>query len=309
LTTMYSLSALTINRWYYVSFVKSGTNIYLFVDGVLQETDTGVSSVFAGTSIFTIATLANGTSITPLTGYWSNIKLSKGIARYTSNFTPPETEPVADQYTKLLLKQKMLKIPDIATAKTVTIVGQTAVSKVNNKNGINNIVFDGNGDYLSVADNADFEITNNDFTVDFWVKPALVDTTARYILGKWLTTGNQREWYFSFTTGKKIDFSYSADGTATAQMLGTSDAVAATWYHVAMCKSSTNIYLFIDGDLKETDAGVASIFGGTSALQIGTANSITATNILNGALSDVRITKGKALWTSNFTPPRRSGAY
>jgi len=28
-----------------------------------------------------------------------------------------------------------------------------------------------------------------------------------------------------------------------------------------------------------------------------------------GALSDVRITKGKALWTSNFTPPRRSGAF
>jgi hypothetical protein len=74
--------------WYYVTAVRSSGTMYLFVNGV--------SGSLTGTGNFSGYTLGqNGLSVggfsTPryLTGYIQDLRLTKGVARYTATFTPP----------------------------------------------------------------------------------------------------------------------------------------------------------------------------------------------------------------------------
>lgn len=79
-----------LNQWVHVAFCRAAGIIRLFYNGVLQasNTDTGDISSTAG-----IAYLgADNTGTFPFGGYVDELRITKGIARYVSNFQIP-TEP------------------------------------------------------------------------------------------------------------------------------------------------------------------------------------------------------------------------
>jgi hypothetical protein len=304
-----------VNKWYHiVAEYDTGTAdsgvVNFWVNGIKTAVNKGSST--ATYTANTGTTIGGYLTTSPMIGYIAGLKVKEdNIAPYSAgNFTPPETEPIADSYTKLLLKQKMLKIPDIATAKAIGILGIPSVSTAQVKTGKNSIYFDGNYDKLYHLDIEDFEFGAGDFTFDMWFNTStLVGAgTNDYIAGKWQPTGGQREYGFILDENEKVVFYYSTNGTAITTMLSINAISINTWYHIAAVKSGTNIYLFVNGILQETDTGISSIFDGNASIQFGGWENIT-TDCMNGYLSDIRLTKGKALWTSNFTPPRRSGAY
>jgi len=94
--------SLAVNTWYHIAWVRSGTANYVFLDGVQQgltDTDTGTfpdlpASVFIGSYDGTLHCL---------NGWLDEFRVSKDIARWTSNFTPPTAAYVPDSYTRLLL--------------------------------------------------------------------------------------------------------------------------------------------------------------------------------------------------------------
>jgi hypothetical protein len=60
----------------------------MFVGGVLQtNTHTGSVNISATVTSMGIGAANNGTE--PLNGYIDDLRVTKGYARYTSNFTPP----------------------------------------------------------------------------------------------------------------------------------------------------------------------------------------------------------------------------
>jgi len=87
--------------WYYIAYVKHGTNLLVFQNGNLLGTITTISgpmpSLNAPLSIGVAWNLPN------LDGWLKEFRISNGIARWTTNFTPPTTEYSPDQYTALLL--------------------------------------------------------------------------------------------------------------------------------------------------------------------------------------------------------------
>lgn len=129
------------------------------------------------------------------------------------------------------------------------------------------------------------------FTVDCWVfQPDI--TTARDIVG-------------IGTAGNGIGLRATSSGTYTAYKGGDhagGTAVANTWQHLAMVRSGSTISLYVNG------TSVASF---TDSSTIGDA--VTNLTILYwpvfGAgpqgmfMDELRIIKGTAAWTSNFTPP------
>ena len=79
------------NTWYYVAAVKQESgDIRLFVDGVSLSVTQSSSSGWAGNN-FSQTNFCIGVIATPayFNGYIDDLRVTKGIARYTSNFTPP----------------------------------------------------------------------------------------------------------------------------------------------------------------------------------------------------------------------------
>jgi hypothetical protein len=74
------------NVWTHVAYTRSGSTGRLFINGVLQATGTD-STNYTVTSNFAIGAAYNGNQ--PYTGYIDDLRITKGVARYISNFTPP----------------------------------------------------------------------------------------------------------------------------------------------------------------------------------------------------------------------------
>jgi len=94
LSPLESTTLLNDETWHHIACVKSGNNGYLFVDGVLEDSATGWSSInstmsegIIGRSNYANATLSDNA----YTGYLKNIRILNGTALYTSAFTPPST--------------------------------------------------------------------------------------------------------------------------------------------------------------------------------------------------------------------------
>lgn len=85
-----SVSYVASVGWHHVAWVRSSDVFMLFVDGVLVGSAVGAVSL-SGNTPLTIGPTANQ-SITLREFTMDELRITKGVARYTENFTPP-TEP------------------------------------------------------------------------------------------------------------------------------------------------------------------------------------------------------------------------
>lgn len=79
-----------------------------------------------------------------------------------------------------------------------------------------------------------------------------------------------------------------------------------TWYHVAVSRAAGSTRLFVNGVQSGSTYVDSNNYGASAPLGIGTyyaAGSPWTTQTLNGYMQDLRITRGVARYTANFTPP------
>lgn len=187
------------------------------------------------------------------------------------------------------------------TPKTVTAVGNSQISTAvadpfgNSTRGV--LAFDGNGDTLQVPK---LGLINTDFTIEAWVR--LSGTGSSQIL---VTTYNTTAFQVgtfivSRTSTNTINFqnAFGVGVTSSALTVGSWYYVAAVYQH-----SSTTAQLFING----VSQGTASYSLTVEAPNLHIGGSSGDNNIgtfwFNGYIDDLRITKGVARYTANFTPP------
>jgi hypothetical protein len=75
------------NTWYHVSSARGATNVITFINGVVMDTDAN-STDLTGTAELRFGVDASGDN--DFNGLADNIRISKGVARYTATFNPPE---------------------------------------------------------------------------------------------------------------------------------------------------------------------------------------------------------------------------
>jgi hypothetical protein len=73
--------------WHHVAVVRNGSTWILFVDGVAEDTDTSASAVTDSALDLYIGSRGAGSD--PWIGWIDEFRLSVGVARWTSAFTPP----------------------------------------------------------------------------------------------------------------------------------------------------------------------------------------------------------------------------
>jgi len=95
--------ALATGTWYHVAVVRNGNDFMIFQDGTQCGTTVTDSDLIPNlAAALEIGAYASGFS-DGLNGWLDEFRVSKGVARWTSDFTPPTARYVRDSYTKLLL--------------------------------------------------------------------------------------------------------------------------------------------------------------------------------------------------------------
>jgi hypothetical protein len=302
-----------VNTWAHIAFTRaSGTN-RLFVNGNLCTTTGTLTNTLntGGTAIQIARSVYSGGNT--LYGYLSGVRVLKGTAQYTSAFTPPTAPPTAITNTSLLLNFTNGGIFDNAAMNDLITVGGAQVSTAQKKFGTGSMYFDGSGDYLQMPATQNVAFSTGDFTIEFWAYSGDVSgSTQRSHLQTSTTAGGFSTSYntgITFFQGATAALGQLNGGLAVALGTGGSYSVvggssvltANTWQHIALTRSGNSVRLFADGVQVGSTLTYTSSIDATNMV-IGGAYQTTYFLYL-GYIDDLRITKGYARYTANFTPP------
>ena len=182
---------------------------------------------------------------------------------------------------------------------TIAASGQTSENT-------GSVFFDGTGDYLTLANSTDFNYGSSDFSIEAWVYLVSTagDSDNHGIASNYITSGNKRSWSFMLS-GATPSFIASSDGTLGNLITVSSsvDVADDTWTHVAVSRTGTTLTIYVNGVQRAQNSSFhSSIYNNTdNPVEIGGYNN--GTNTFDGYISNLRVIKGRALYTSNFTPP------
>jgi len=187
------------------------------------------------------------------------------------------------------------------TPKTVTVYGNTVIDRARSKLGVASAYFDGTEDYLSIPDSEDWNFGSGDFTIDGWIN--LNNTSgAQDIVAQYTDANNRMQFY---NTSGTLNMNFLVGGVYIANYYTTDPVLSAgTWHHIAFIRNGSNAYIFLDGVSQLLSSlatfGTKDMGNYSGDLTIG---NINLASYLNGYLDELRVSKGVARWTANFTPP------
>ena len=298
-------STLKVNNWHHIAFVRENTStIKVYTDGVQTYLNSSVANWNTSTGIVQIGGYTDGSSSLWSNCYMSNVRIVKGTAVYTSNFTPPTAPLTAITNTQLLVNGTNAGIIDKSqSVKTITLNGDVKSSTTQSKYLTSSMYFDGTGDSLTIGNNQGLHIGSGDFTIEMWFRAAAVNTNQTLMLRRSAVTARGFVININSSSPNKLGFVAGDTDNAAWEvaLTSTSDLSADTWHHAAIVRSGNNFYLFLDGTQEATASSTVTIADDTSNLII--ADNDSGSGGFTGYLSDLRITKGLARYTANFTPP------
>lgn len=280
------------NTWTHLAASRSGTTLRLFANG----TQVG-SGTFSNNLSEASRPLGIGASYeTFFAGYISNVRIVKGTAVYTANFTPPTTPLTAISNTSLLICQSNNFKDNSSNNFTITRTGDTSVQPFSpftptsvyspSVNG-GSMYFDGTGDTLTGVSNASLSAGTGAFTFETWfyVNSFPFDATL-------MNTGLQ-------TNGLQIgrrDFGAADWGVAQSAvawvLVSTTLPTTGQWNHMVVVRNgSNNMSLFLNGVRLAT----------TSTAYTFTQNGFSVGNKTVGYFSSTRYVVGTAVYDPTLT--------
>ena len=265
------------DRWYHVAICKDSTNLRIYLDGT--ERDTASWSGGDVDDVFNEICLGHanhgGAGDTWYHGCMQDVRIYNGVAKYTSSFIPASGRQ-----------------PGIIKDSPSGVVQSSALAKIT----AGAVSFDGVNDKLSIADSTDWDF-DGDFTVECW---AYLVGTPQVIVCKRAASG-VGPWTL-YTNGDILQFVATTDGSSYQVDLNGPKVTLHKWQHCAVTRSGSTVKLWVDGE----DHGLSGTLSGTThndstALTIGTL--ADSSQPFEGLISNLRIVKGTAVYTSSFTPP------
>lgn len=295
-------TSFTLNAWNHVAWVRSGTTFTAYLNGASVYSTTNSKNI-TGTTGFQV-----GHSPNYVPYYWtgniSNFRIVKGTAVYTSAFTPPTAPLTAITNTSLLITGTGQGMFDNATfvdqgpnALTVTATGAPVYSGLSPFGNTypGSVLFNGTSQYLSSPSNAAFDLGSSSFTVEAWVNPSSF-TNGYAVASRYNFSGSASGWVLRFVNATTLRFVRGNDVLLDA----TVSASVGTWYHVAAVRNGSTLTLYFNGTQVAQATSIANFTDAATSFQTGVTN--TATDYANGYTNNLRIVKGTAVYTANFSP-------
>ena len=173
--------------------------------------------------------------------------------------------------------------------------------------------FDGNGDFVQMSRSLTMYMDGDDFTIEgrmwFLTAPSASGFGGHNMIGQWLSTGNLRGFHLTVEDSNELAFHWSTDGINDKKVFAPFTPNLSQWYHIAVVRSGTSVFLFVDGvELVNDGASDAIttdiIFNPQRVLTFGHANDtgVGGFHYLNGNINAFAWTRS-AKWVAGFTPP------
>ena len=284
----------TLNSWNHIAVTRSGAVMGLFLNGTLiANRGTATADFVAGTT----AIMANAAGAYAVQGYTSNMRLVKGTAIYDPNvstYTVPTAPANPTPATTFLANGMNAGAYDATAINNMETVGNAQVSTVQSKFGGSSMYFDGTGDYLAVPTGPQLYFGTSGFTVEAWIYP---------------TGGSGNRAIFSGGAVNAFAFYINSTGKIAVAKSGVVEIIASTttiststFTHVAATRSGNTFRIFVNGTLEATVTS-SQDFTSFSDNRVGFEAGSSA---YLGYMDDLRVTKGVARYTANFTPPTQA---
>jgi len=152
-------------------------------------------------------------------------------------------------------------------------------------------VFNGTSQSLSVASNAAFAMGAGDFTLECWVYPRASNVTQAIFD---MRTPNSVLGWDLYITSTGPSF---RSGTSGTNWLVSNFSTLNTWYHLALVRNGSTLSLYVNGTSASTFTLTSQNWTNNTPTVGGGVN-----GFFNGYISNLRLVKGTALYTANFTP-------
>ena len=284
------------NVWYHIAMVRESGSVKLYVNGQQEGTTQTYTTNITNTTCY----IGHDTTSANYEGWISDARLVIGSAVYTSSFTPPTAPLTAITNTELLLNMQGAKIFDKAqAAPKLTLYANTTASTTAYKYLPTSMYFDGTDDYIALNDQDGSAYGTGDFTIETWVYMTSAPSNYYYVWAQGSSTSGTNN--FGVYYQSNVLKVWHNGGAA---ITGTNALSLNTWHHIALSREGTNLKLFLDGTQEGSTATNSSNITSTSTgLTIARWTEIGDTGAWTGYISDLRITKGLARYTANFTPP------
>ena len=187
------------------------------------------------------------------------------------------------------------------TGKSLTRTGSTnVISTANSKFGGSSYYNPTVGsNTLTTPNTSDLWLGSGDFTLEAWVYKTGTPQYSGIIVFRTITF--LQSTYAMAFSGNKPTFDYSYSGGSTTGFTYSSDIPMNEWVHVAMVRHAGYVDCYINGvrDASRFNIGTNSLYNSTATIKICGYTDLAFV----GYVDEIRVSKGIARWTSNFTPP------
>lgn len=313
-----SAGALPFNAFSHVALTRYNGVITAWVNGVDKGHADFASAINFTRGLplyFGQASQAGGDAW--LEAYYDEIRVSNGLAQYTSAFTPPaapfgvgdDADPFFNNVSLLLHfdgdNGSQAVIDSSINGLTVAVQGNAVLSTDGKLYGSASLLLDGNNSFLTIPNSDGFSFGTGDCTLELSVKWSRVHHTC-FMQQSEATGGYILKWTFGWYSGR-LTLSGHNPATSVVTWIAADWAPAAnTQYHIACVKRGTSFSMYVDG--QQIGAAVSGIPmpAVSSPLYIGrfydSPLSPDAGN-MDGRFDEIRITKGVAREVATYAPP------
>jgi len=154
-------------------------------------------------------------------------------------------------------------------------------------------------DNVTISSSDGFNMGTGDFTIEGWYY--LTQYNNHFLYDQWSSSSSgsgNNQIYVNSGEGGRIRVYYDGTGKFTT----TGSISLNTWTHVAVVRYSNTITVYFNGTADATTQSYSGQFGKTGDLYIGDQHS-GGGGAPQMYVDDLRVTKGLARYTSNFTAP------
>lgn len=180
------------------------------------------------------------------------------------------------------------------------------ISTAQSKFGGASALFNGTGSYLSLNDDADWNLSGGIWTVDAWVR---VDSLSgeRTVFSQRTDASNNIRGFIK--TDGSLSLAIENGGTITSLTSAAGKVTLNNWHHVAFVENGNDYFLFVDGVKVASLVSAVRAADLTGYFVVGYTDLVSETAPFSGYMDEFRFSKWSARWTDSFALAEKAFGY
>jgi hypothetical protein len=273
-----SKSSIESEVWNHVSMVKNGSNVSLYINGVLDKT-ASITNFPTLNRLYVGCRRYLGVCDQNFKGSLDEIRVWN-TARTEIQILQGMNKPLAGNESGLVTYYNFDQtggtvLPDVTgqgrngtltSGPVYAASGAMSDAPVPPNNALS---FAGSDDYVQMND---VKLGTSDFTIEGWIKPNTSAGQGYVYTNRTKETDSKGNWFTVGLYGSKVFVEFAACASSYKSFVSKSSLASNIWYHIALVRNQTTVTLYVNGvqEVQFSDnASLRNLTAGTSITRFG----------------------------------------